>query len=87
VTRHGPRRPTAERGGHDPIPATVGFCALPCVGGSLTVGAEHGDVAVHVERAGRPFCAAILTKDDALALSLWLCAHVVDERRRAGKRL
>jgi Transposase DDE domain group 1 len=31
---------------------------------------------------GKPFCAMVLTMDNALALSMWLVAHVVDERRR-----
>jgi hypothetical protein len=45
-------------------------------------GAEHGDVVLHVEIDSKRFCAMVLTMDDALALSMWLCAHVVDERRR-----
>ena len=52
------------------------------VDGVLFVGAEHGDVVIHVDVASRPFCALVLTTDDALTLCLGLCARVVDERRR-----
>jgi hypothetical protein len=48
----------------------------------LTVNAEHGDVVIHTELDGHPFCALVLTTDNALTLALWLTAHVVDERRR-----
>ena len=66
----------------DPIPTTVVFAEPPGLDGVLTVGAEHGDIVIHVDLAGRPFCACVLTMDNALTLSMWLCAHIVDERRR-----
>ena len=62
-------------------PATVPT-RHPGIDGVMFVGAEHGDVIIHAELAGRPFCALVLTLDHALALSLGLCARVVDERRR-----
>jgi hypothetical protein len=68
-----------------PAPAsrtTLVFAEPPGLEGVLLVGAEHGDVVVRVDLAGRPFCALVLTADDALTLSMWLCAHIVDERRR-----
>ena len=60
------------------------FGEPPGIDGMLYVGAEHGDVVIHAELAGRPFCALVLTLDDALTLSMWLCAHVVDARRRTS---
>ena len=69
-------------GAQDPIPISVIFDGPPGVDGMLIVGAEHGDIVIHMEFDGKPFCAMVLTMDNALTLSMWLCAHVVDERRR-----
>jgi hypothetical protein len=66
----------------DRIPATIVFGQPPSIDGLLTVGAEHGDILLHVELAGRPFCALVLTTENALSVSMWLTAHVVDERKR-----
>ena len=66
----------------DPIPTTIVFAESPGIGGILIVDAEHGDIVIHVELTGQPFCACVLTMDNALTLSMWLCAHIVDERRR-----
>jgi hypothetical protein len=54
----------------------------PGIDGLLTVGAEHGDILLQVELAGRPFCALVLTTENALSISMWLTAHVVDDRKR-----
>jgi hypothetical protein len=35
----------------------------------LTVGAEHGDILIHADLAGRPCCALVLTLDNALTLA------------------
>jgi hypothetical protein len=53
----------------------VVFAEPPGLEGILLVGAEHGDIVIHADLAGRPFCAFVLTADDALTLSMWLCAH------------
>ena len=66
----------------DRIPSRVVFDDPPGVEGTLTVGAEEGDITVHTEIDGKPFSTMVLTMDDALTLSMWLCAHIVDERRR-----
>ena len=66
----------------DPIPATVVFAEPPGAEGTLIVGAEHGDIMVHAKFAGHPGYTLVLTLDNAITLSMWLCAHVVDERRR-----
>jgi hypothetical protein len=66
----------------DRISIAVIFGEPPGIDGTLTVGTEHGDVLIHAALTGHPFCALVLTLDDALTLSMWLCAHVIDERRR-----
>ena len=73
-------------GNPDRIPVSVIFDGPPGVDGMLFVGAEHGDITMHVEINGKLFCTCVLTADNALTLSLWLCAHVIDERRRQGAK-
>jgi hypothetical protein len=67
----------------DPIPVTAVFDEpAGAEGTTLIVGTEHGDIIVHAEFVDHPDCTFVLTMDNALALSMWLVAHVVDERRR-----
>jgi hypothetical protein len=79
---------TPEIGGASPprnpdrIPTSIVFGEPPGIDGTLTVSSEHGDVVIHAELIGRPFCALVLALDDALTLNLWIAAHVIDERRR-----
>ena len=83
---HNPNHPRPQvYGAPDRIPVTAIFDGPPFVDGTLIVGAEHGDIVIHVEFEGKLFCAMVVTMDSALTLSLWLCAHVVDERRRTSR--
>jgi hypothetical protein len=64
------------------IPTTIAFAEPPGKNGTLVVSAEQGDIEVHVAMEDKPSCTLVLTMDNALTLSMWLVAHVVDERRR-----
>jgi hypothetical protein len=66
------------------VPATAVFASPPGVPAELGVLSEHGDVNVLVTLAGCAFCAVVLTLDDALDLSLQLCAAIMDARRQQG---
>jgi hypothetical protein len=74
------RRREARRN-TDRIPTTVVYDEPSRVPGTLTVGAERGDIVVDVDVAEHS-CTLVLTIDDALTLGMWLSAHIVDERRR-----
>ena len=74
------RRGEARRN-TDRIPTTVVFGEPSRIPGTLTVGAEHGNIVVDVDVAEHS-CTLVLTIDDALTLGMWLSAHIVDERRR-----
>jgi hypothetical protein len=81
-----PPMATHERRGEarrntDRIPTTVVIGEPSGIPGTLTVGAEHGDIKVDVDVAEHS-CTLVLTIDDALTLGMWLSAHIVDERRR-----
>jgi hypothetical protein len=81
-----PPMATHERRGEarrntDRIPTTVVFGEPSGIPGTLTVGAERGDIVVDVDVAEHS-CTLVLTIDDALTLGMWLSAHIVDERRR-----
>jgi hypothetical protein len=69
--------------GRDPIPVTMVFDGPPGVEGLILVGTEHGDINIHTEIDGHEFCVFVLTMNNALTLSMWLCAHIVDERHRS----
>ena len=73
----------AARRNTDRIPTTLVFGELPGIPGTLTVGAEHGDIEVRVDLAEQQ-CTLVLTLDDALTLGMWLSAHIVDERRHSS---
>jgi hypothetical protein len=70
------RRREARRN-TDRIPTTVVFGKPSRIPGTLTVGAERGDIVVDVDVAEHS-CTLVLTINDALTLGMWLSAHIVE---------